>query len=104
MMARVLLSPCQRAPCPYLIEERRGARLTFQHNPDEAAQRRFDLCLDCGRLAQPSDRLDIEAAVGAQQLERCERKLRLFARRREMTATQGSAEQRDPTELLVLLE
>ena len=60
----------ERAPCADLVEECERARLAFEHGADEAPQRDLDLGLDRSRLAQAGDGLDVEPAVGAQQLER----------------------------------
>ena len=58
---------------PDLVEEGQRPGVALERDADELAQRGLGLALDVGREPQRRDRLDVEALVGLEQLDRLER-------------------------------
>ena len=82
------------APGPDLVEERERARVALEGDAHEVAHRRLDLALDRLGQAQRGDRLDVQALVGLEQLERLEREagpVRAAARGSARTARRPAA-------------
>ena len=87
-----------------LVEEGQRARVALEGAADELAQGGLGLALDGRGLAQAGDRLDVQALVGLQELERLERQAGPVVRRARAALAHDAAERRDPAEPLVRLE
>jgi len=62
-----------RAAGAHLIEEGKRARLSLQDRPDESSEGRFNLTLNLWRQPEAGNSLDVEASVGAEELQCGER-------------------------------
>ena len=87
--AAVIAGTCRSMRRPDLVEERQRAGVALERGPDEVAQRGLGLALDAGRQAERGDRLDVEALVGLEQLERLEREAGAIVGRARDSARTG---------------
>src|SRR6187551_960732 len=89
---------------PDLVEERQRACVALERGSDEFTQRRLGLTLDIRCQAQLRDRLDVEALIGLEELERLQRDPRPVVSGPGTALAQDAAQWRDPAEALLGLE